>query len=103
MDDTEAVFAISVAAERSHMQIQNLRVYERRGLITPARTPGGTRLYTESDVRLLRRISTLLAGGLNLAGISRVLQLEAKVQRLEDLLAAERKLAGPGRGRRSRR
>jgi MerR family transcriptional regulator, heat shock protein HspR len=82
MADRRGVFAISVAAERADMQIQNLRVYERRGLIEPARTAGGTRLYSEADIEVLRRIAELLAEGLNLAGIARVLELEAEVIRL---------------------
>jgi MerR family transcriptional regulator/heat shock protein HspR len=79
MIDTRGVFAISVAAERADMQIQNLRVYERRGLIEPARTAGGTRLYSEADILVLRRIAELLGDGLNLAGIRRVLELEAEL------------------------
>jgi len=77
------VFAISVAAEMTSMQIQNLRVYERRGLVDPARTSGGTRLYSRADVERLVRIRDLLADGLNLAGIARVLALEEDVRRLE--------------------
>ena len=76
------VFAISVAARMASMEIQNLRVYERRGLVSPSRTPGGTRLYSRADVTRLVRIGELLAEGLNLAGISRVLELEASVDRL---------------------
>ena len=76
------VFAISVAAEMAAMEVQNLRVYERRGLITPARTDGGTRLYSEADIERLEHIRELLADGLNLAGIARVLTLEAEVRRL---------------------
>ncbi len=76
------VYAISVAAEMVSMQVQNLRVYERRGLLEPDRTPGGTRLYSPADVATLHRIRDLLAEGLNLAGIARVLQLEAEVARL---------------------
>jgi len=76
--DSEAVFAISVAAERAEMQIQNLRVYERRGLLEPARTDGGTRRYSDNDLTRLRRIGDLLDAGLNLAGISMVLDLEAQ-------------------------
>jgi len=76
------VFAISVAARMASMEIQNLRVYERRGLVSPSRTPGGTRLYSSADVTRLVRIGELLAEGLNLAGISRVLELEASVDRL---------------------
>jgi MerR family transcriptional regulator, heat shock protein HspR len=78
----QGVFAISVAARMASMEIQNLRVYERRGLVDPDRTPGGTRLYSESDVARLVRIGELLADGLNLAGVGRVLQLEAQVARL---------------------
>ena len=73
------VYAISVAAEMVSMEIQNLRVYERRGLIEPARTAGGTRLYSEADILVLRRIAELLGDGLNLAGIRRVLELEAEL------------------------
>ena len=58
------------------MQVQNLRVYERRGLLAPDRTAGGTRLYSHDDVDRLHRIRDLLAEGLNLAGIARVLELE---------------------------
>ena len=64
------------------MQIQNLRVYERRGLVDPDRTPGGTRLYSPDDIDRLHRIRELLAEGLNLAGIARVLALEDEVARL---------------------
>ena len=85
---TRGVFAISVAAEMTSLQIQNLRVYERRGLIEPARTAGGTRLYSEADILVLRRIAELLAEGLNLAGIARVLELEAQVAGLREELAA---------------
>ena len=70
------VYAISVAASMVSMEIQNLRVYERRGLLTPDRTDGGTRLYSPDDVDRLERIRDLLADGLNLAGIARVLELE---------------------------
>ena len=78
----DGVFAISVAARMASMEIQNLRVYERRGLVEPDRTPGGTRLYSEADVARLVRIGDLLAQGLNLAGIARVVELERQVARL---------------------
>lgn len=81
----QGVFAISVAADMAAMEIQNLRVYERRGLVSPDRTPGGTRLYSEDDVDRLVRIRELLGDGLNLAGIRKVLELEHAV----DLLRAE--------------
>ncbi|MCW2836991.1 MAG: regulatory protein MerR [Marmoricola sp.] len=88
------VFAISVAAEMLSMQVQNLRVYERRGLVDPDRTTGGTRLYSHDDLDQLARIRDLLAEGLNLAGIARVLALEAQVHELEkanQLLGAEQR------------
>jgi MerR family transcriptional regulator, heat shock protein HspR len=78
------VFAISVAAEMTSMQIQNLRVYERRGLVEPDRTPGGTRLYSADDIARLHRIRDLLDAGLNLAGIAAVLQLEEENARLRE-------------------
>ena len=80
---SRGVYAISVAAEMLSMQVQNLRVYERHGLVDPDRTPGGTRLYSHDDLNQLARIRDLLADGLNLAGIGRVLTLEARVRRLE--------------------
>ena len=87
---TRGVYAISVAAEMTSLQIQNLRVYERRGLLEPDRTAGGTRLYSEADVDRLHRIRDLLAEGLNLAGIARVLELEAEISRLRSALARAR-------------
>jgi MerR family transcriptional regulator/heat shock protein HspR len=77
------VFAISVAAEMVSMEIQNLRVYERRGLLEPDRTAGGSRLYSADDIDRLHRIRELLDEGLNLAGIGRVLELEERVGELE--------------------
>jgi MerR family transcriptional regulator/heat shock protein HspR len=77
------VFAISVAADMVSMQIQNLRVYERHGLVEPDRTPGGTRLYSPDDIDRLTRVRELLADGLNLAGIARVIALESEVERLQ--------------------
>jgi MerR family transcriptional regulator/heat shock protein HspR len=88
----DGVYAISVAAAMVSMEIQNLRVYERRGLLTPDRTAGGTRLYSPDDVERLERIRDLLADGLNLAGIARVLELEDEVVRLRARL-------GEGAGR----
>ena len=81
-EQSRGVFAISVAAEMVSMQVQNLRVYERRGLLEPDRTAGGTRLYSQDDLERLHRIRDLLAEGLNLAGIARVLELEDEVRRL---------------------
>lgn len=84
---SRGVYAISVAAGLVSMQVQNLRVYERRGLVEPDRTPGGTRLYSRDDVDRLHRIRDLLAEGLNLAGIAKVLELEEEISRLRSRLA----------------
>lgn len=75
--DGRGVYAISVAAELVGTGQQNIRQYERKGLLTPARTDGGTRRYSEQDLETLRRIGVLLDEGLNLAGVKRVLELEA--------------------------
>ena len=82
MEETGGVFAISVAAGMVSMQVQNLRVYERHGLVDPDRTPKGTRLYSPDDIERLHRIRELLADGLNLAGIAQVLELEDQVVQL---------------------
>jgi DNA-binding transcriptional MerR regulator len=84
------VYAISIAAELVGTNIQNLRVYERRGLVDPARTEGGTRLYSDDDIARLRRIAALLEEGLNLAGIAMVLDLEADNARLRHRLQRRR-------------
>lgn len=89
------VFAISIAADMTSMQIQNLRVYERRGLVSPDRTSGGTRLYSEDDIDRLHRIRDLLAAGLNLAGITVVLELEDENTRLRAQLARTGEHLGP--------
>jgi MerR family transcriptional regulator, heat shock protein HspR len=82
------VYAISVAADLVGTGVQNLRVYERRGLVSPARTDGGTRLYSDDDIARLRRIADLLEAGLNLAGIAMVLDLELETARLRRRLDA---------------
>ncbi|HVW16690.1 MAG TPA: MerR family transcriptional regulator [Solirubrobacteraceae bacterium] len=76
------VFMISVAAELADMHPQTLRMYESRGLIEPQRSPKGTRLYSRKDVERLRRIQEMTnEHGLNLAGVERVLELEAELER----------------------
>lgn len=80
------VYAISVAAEIVGTGIQNLRAYERRGLVEPRRTEGGTRLYSSDDLTRLRRIIELLDLGLNLAGVAMVLELEADNAQLRERL-----------------
>lgn len=76
-DPTRGVYGISVAAELVGTGVQNLRAYERHGLLEPDRTDGGTRRYSAEDLDRLRRIGDLLAAGLNLAGVALVLNLEA--------------------------
>ena len=78
-----AVYVISVAAELAGVHAQTLRIYERKGLVEPARTPGGSRRYSEIDIALLRRIQELTNEGLNLAGVKRVLDLEQRLIQLE--------------------
>jgi MerR family transcriptional regulator/heat shock protein HspR len=78
-----AVYVISVAAELAGMHPQTLRIYERRGLVQPARTQGGNRRYSDVDIERLRRIQDLAAGGMNLEGIRRVMELEHEVERLQ--------------------
>ena len=78
-----AVYVISVAAELAGVHPQTLRIYERKGLVDPARTGGGSRRYSDADIALLQRIQELTGDGLNLAGVKRVLDLEARVADLE--------------------
>ncbi len=78
LDSGRGVYGISVAAELVGTGVQNLRLWEARGLLEPERTEGGTRRYSADDLDRLRHISNLLAAGLNLAGISMVLDLEAQ-------------------------
>jgi MerR family transcriptional regulator/heat shock protein HspR len=87
----KAVFVISVAAELAGMHPQTLRIYERKGLIDPFRTPGGTRRYSRDDIERLQLIQDLTSQGLNLEGVRRVLalqeenrQLKQRVGRLRD-------------------
>ncbi len=80
----DAVYVISVAAELAGVHPQTLRIYERKGLVDPARTGGGSRRYSEADIQMLRRIQELTNEGLNLAGVKRVLELEGELQSLRD-------------------
>jgi MerR family transcriptional regulator, heat shock protein HspR len=89
------VFMISVAAELADMHPQTLRMYEARGLIEPKRSPKGTRLYSHEDVARLRRIQEMTAElGMNLAGVERVLELEAQLEAMMRKIAALEKRAG---------
>jgi MerR family transcriptional regulator/heat shock protein HspR len=80
---TQAVYVISVAAELAGVHPQTLRIYERKGLVAPARTGGGSRRYSDKDIALLRRIQELTNEGLNLAGVQKVIELEAEIARLK--------------------
>jgi MerR family transcriptional regulator/heat shock protein HspR len=77
----QAVYVISVAAELAGVHPQTLRIYERKGLIEPGRTQGGSRRFSDADIALLRRIQDLTNEGLNLAGVKKVLALEAELER----------------------
>ncbi len=89
---TQAVYVISVAAELAGMHPQTLRIYERRGLVAPARTEGGNRRYSDDDIAVLRRIAELTSEGMNLEGIRRVMRLEAENHRLRTELEQAREL-----------
>ena len=89
-DDTRAVYVISVAAELAGLHPQTLRIYERKGLVDPARTGGGSRRYSDEDIEQLRRIQELTTEGLNLAGVQKVLELEAEIGALRQALTDAR-------------
>lgn len=92
-NESREFYVISVAARLAGMHPQTLRIYERRGLLQPARTQGGNRRYSELDIARLRRIAELTAEGMNLEGIRRVMHLEAEVRRLRDEVDQLRLLA----------
>ncbi|HZA09070.1 heat shock protein transcriptional repressor HspR [Mycobacterium sp.] len=77
------VYSISVTSELSGIGPQTLRLYERRGLLTPSRTEGGTRRYSDDDLARLERITELIDDGVNLAGIAHILDLEAQNSQLQ--------------------
>src|ERR671931_2206224 len=84
-DARQGVYMISVAAELAGMHPQTLRIYEQRGLITPQRSPGKTRLYSQEDVERLRRIQELTSElGMNLAGVEKVFELEQEMERMQE-------------------
>jgi MerR family transcriptional regulator/heat shock protein HspR len=97
---SHGVFAISVAAELAGAHPQTLRIYEREGLVQPARSEGGTRRYSGQDVERLRVIVALTGDGLNIAGVKKVLalrqelaDLQATIEHLEAELARSHKSA----------
>jgi len=87
---SRAVYVISVAAELAGVHPQTLRVYERKGLLDPSRTEGGSRRFSEEDLERLRQIQVLTQAGVNLEGVRRVMELQADVARLRQELAAAR-------------
>src|SRR4051795_6133946 len=87
MDDARALYVISVAAELAGVHPQTLRIYERKGLLAPARTTGRSRRYSDRDIALLRRIQDLTNDGVSLAGVHRILALE------DELAAARQRIA----------
>ena len=92
--ELHAVYVISVAAELAGVHPQTLRIYERRGLLQPARTTGGNRRYSNADIQRLLRISELAEAGMNLEGIRQVLELEAHVALLRaEVAQLQRELA----------
>ena len=98
-DPNQGLFSISVAAELAGLHPQTLRIYEREGLLAPARSAGGTRRYSSSDIDQLQEICALTADGLNLAGIRRVLELREETRRLQaEVTALRAQAAGQGQG-----
>jgi MerR family transcriptional regulator/heat shock protein HspR len=102
--DDHAVYIISVAAELAGVHPQTLRIYERKGLVSPQRTSGNTRRYSEADIERLRAIQRLTDDGVNLAGVKRIIemqvemdQLRHEIERLSRQLDHRRAIAMPGR------
>ena len=85
-DHNRAVYVISVAAELAGVHPQTLRIYERKGLVSPARTGGGSRRYSDADIDLLRRVQALTDEGLNLAGVKKVMALERELAKAAALI-----------------
>ena len=100
-----AVYIISVAAELAGVHPQTLRIYERKGLLRPARTSGNTRRYSESDIDRLREIQRLTQRGINLAGVKKIIEMQAEIERIRSEVermhrelerSGRRSLAGKG-------
>jgi len=90
----DAVYIISVAADLAKKQTQTLRVYERRGLLSPYRTAGGTRRYSAADLERLGLIQELTADGINIEGVKRIIEMREAIARLEKQVARLRRLLG---------
>jgi MerR family transcriptional regulator/heat shock protein HspR len=84
--DDIGLYVMSVAAELIGLHPSTLRLWERKGLLTPGRTDGGTRLYSDADIDRLRRISALTDEGVNLEGVRRILELEGRLAALQAAL-----------------
>jgi MerR family transcriptional regulator/heat shock protein HspR len=93
-DSSDAVYIISVAAELAGVHPQTLRIYERRGLLRPFRTPGGTRRYSEEDLERLGMIQELTAEGVNLEGVRKILEMREEIARLHKQVSRLRRLLG---------
>ena len=89
-DRNSALYVISVAAELAGVHPQTLRIYERKGLLDPARTPGGARRYSDADLERLHRISELTEAGVSLEGVRRILELERQLSNIRDELERTR-------------
>jgi MerR family transcriptional regulator, heat shock protein HspR len=98
-DLDRGLFSISIAAELAGLHPQTLRLYEREGLVEPARSPGGTRRYSQKDITRLLEICALASDGLNMAGIRRVLQLQEETRQLQAELDQLRRVMGEPPGR----
>lgn len=98
-DKNTAVYIISVAAELAGVHPQTLRIYERKGLIEPFRTPGGTRRYSDDDLERLGTIQELTTDGVNLEGVKRILELQADNTRLRAQVDRLRRLLGEAQAR----
>lgn len=98
---TNAVYIISVAAELAGVHPQTLRIYERKGLIEPFRTPGGTRRYSDEDLERLGLIQELTAEGVNLEGVRRILSLQRETNKLRSQVDRLRRLLGEAQARTS--
>lgn len=97
-DSQTPVYGIAVAAQLSGIPVASLRLFEAKGLLTPARSEGGTRRYSDDDIERLRRVTGLRDEGINIAGIRRVLDLEDQNAGLRDELAEGREQALDGQG-----
>lgn len=92
------LFSIAVAAELTGLHPQTLRIYEREGLLNPARSPGGTRRYSTDDIDRLQQIMALTSDGLNIAGVRRVLEMQEETRRLQTEVSRLKAAAHAGRG-----